>query len=193
MVYREVKRRDAALGLFIAAIMVAFVNYGDYPAEVTPNGGNGLENVADSGMVVDGENPLELVQGSEEKQEELPVVEYEISAEERDLIERVVMGEAGGESLLSQKAVAQCILNACLITGERPKSVIEGLQYTSHRPAASEQVKGAVSAIFDEGEKVLAETAIYFYNPDLVVSEWHESQQYICTIEDHRYFARWTS
>jgi len=178
----EVKRRDAVLGLLIAAVMVAAFICVGYPAEVDPN----------SGLVVEDEKPVELVQESEEeKQEELP--EYEISAEERDLIERVVMGEAGGESLLSQKAVAQCILNACMITGERPASVIEGLQYTSHRPAASEQVKSAVYSIFDEGEKVLAETAMYFYNPDLVVSEWHESQQYVCTIEDHRYFARWTS
>jgi hypothetical protein len=38
-----------------------------------------------------------------------PTVYYELTAEELDLIERVVMSEAGGEEYIGQQAVAQCI------------------------------------------------------------------------------------
>ena len=119
-----------------------------------------------------------------------PAVYYELTAEERDLIERVVMGEAGGEEYAGQLAVAQCILNACELRGARPAAIIESLSYTTHRPEASQSVKDAVSAVFDDGVKILPETAMYFYAPGLVHSEWHETQEYLCTIGCHRFFAR---
>lgn len=119
-----------------------------------------------------------------------PIVYYELTAEERDLIERVVMGEAGGEEYAGQLAVAQCILNACELRNARPAAIIESLSYTTHRPEASQSVKDAVSEVFDDGVKVLPETAMYFYAPGLVHSEWHETQEYLCTIGCHRFFAR---
>ena len=132
------------------------------------------------------ESPVELVHEVEEPQR----TTYALTAEERDLVERVVMGEAGGEEYIGQQAVAQCILNACYITGSRPAAVIESLQYTLNRPEASQSVKDAVASVFDDGEKVIKETAMYFYCPDLVTSEWHESQVYLCTIGCHRFFER---
>lgn len=119
-----------------------------------------------------------------------PTVYYELTAEERDLIERVVMGEAGGEEYIGQQAVAQCILNACELTSARPAAIIESLSYTTHRSEASQSVKDAVSEVFDDGVKILPETAMYFYAPGLVHSEWHETQEYLCTIGCHRFFAR---
>lgn len=130
--------------------------------------------------------PVELVQEVVEPQKTV----YELTEEERGLVERVVMGEAGGEEYIGQQAVAQCILNACEITGNRPAGVIESLQYTLHRPEASQSVIDAVSSVFDYGEKVIKETAMYFYCPALVYSEWHETQQYVCTIGCHRFFER---
>lgn len=120
----------------------------------------------------------------------VPTVYYELTAEERDLLERVVMGEAGGEEYAGQLAVAQCILNACELRNARPAAIIESLSYTTHRPEASQSVKDAVSEVFDDGVKVLPETAMYFYAPGLVYSEWHETQEYLCTIGCHRFFAR---
>ena len=134
----------------------------------------------------DNASPVELVQEVVEPQKTV----YELTEEERDLVERVVMGEAGGEEYIGQQAVAQCILNACYITGNRPAGVIESLQYTSHRPEATQSVIDAVSSVFDYGVKLLPETAVYFYCPELVYSEWHETQQYICTIGCHRFFER---
>lgn len=35
--------------------------------------------------------------------------------------------------------------------------------------------------------------AVYFYNPKVCVSEWHETQAYVATVGDQRYFERVTS
>lgn len=170
----RVKRSEAVAGLLIATALIVTVNADPLPIEV--------ENESDNSVVVQ-----EIVQEQVVQQE---VKAYELTAEERDLVERVVMGESGGEEYVGQQAVAQCILNACEITGNRPAAIIEGLRYTGHRPEASQSVKDAVSSVFDDGEKVIKETAIYFYAPDLVYSEWHESQQYVCTIGCHKFFER---
>lgn len=52
--------------------------------------------------------------------EPTPAPRFELSAAERDVVERVVMAEAGGESFEGQMLVAQCILNACEKTGTQP-------------------------------------------------------------------------
>lgn len=117
-----------------------------------------------------------------------PSVYYRLTDEERDLVERVVMAEAGGEPHEGQMAVAQCILNACLLDGIRPEEVIVKYKYTDARPTPTNAVKMAVEAVFDKGEKVIDSEAKYFYAPNLVKSEWHESQVYICTIGSHRFF-----
>lgn len=166
-----IDRWDAIACLLIAILFAVFVIYGgktDVPVYDV------LENdVAEQTEV-----------------EQTPPAAYELTDEERDLIERVVMGESGGEEYIGQQAVAQCILNACELTGDRPAVIIEGLRYTTHRPEPSQSVKDAVSSVFDAGEKVIKETVVYFYAPDLVYSGWHETQQYVCTIGCHKFFER---
>ena len=159
-------------GMLLALLFFVFLYYG-----------RAEDDSVDSGMEQD--NAV-VVQDIFED----PVVYYELTAEERDLLERVVMGEAGGEEYAGQLAVAQCILNACELRNARPAAIIESLSYTTHRPEASQSVKDAVSEVFDDGVKILPETAMYFYAPGLVYSEWHETQEYLCTIGCHRFFAR---
>ena len=115
---------------------------------------------------------------------------YSLTEAERDLIERVVMAESGGESYKGQMLVAQCILNACEIDGIRPAKAIKKYAYAKARPEPSDSVKRAVSAVFDKGETVTDEPIVYFYAPALVRSEFHESQ--IFTIEEggHKFFCR---
>lgn len=168
-----IDRWDAFACLLLAILFAVFVKYGGQP--VAPLDA-GLEN--------------DVAEQTAVEQTETPAVAYELTAEERDLIERVVMGESGGEEYIGQQAVAQCILNACELAGNRPAAIIEGLRYTTHRPEASQSVKDAVSSVFDNGEKVIKETAVYFYAPELVYSEWHETQQYVCTIGCHKFFER---
>ena len=166
-------RLSVIAALLIALLLFVFFYYGETEGAVA----SGVENETENTVVV-------------QDIFEEPTVYYELTAEERDLLERVVMGEAGGEEYAGQLAVAQCILNACELRNARPAAIIESLSYTTHRPEASQSVKDAVSEVFDDGVKVLPETAMYFYAPSLVHSEWHETQEYLCTIGCHRFFAR---
>jgi lipopolysaccharide export system protein LptA len=115
---------------------------------------------------------------------------YSLTEAERDLIERVVMAESGGESYKGQMLVAQCILNACEIDGIRPAKVIKKYVYAKARPEPSDSVKRAVSAVFDKGEQVTDEPIVYFYAPALVKSEFHESQIFAIEEGGHKFFCR---
>lgn len=131
--------------------------------------------------------------------EELPIVEevpeeptgtrYELSDSERDLVERVVMAEAGGEPYEGQMLVAQCILNAAEKSGTAPSKAVVEYGYTTRRKKPTDSVKNAVTAVFDRGERVVDEPILYFYNPAKVVSRWHESQIFVTEVGGHRFFA----
>ena len=103
-------------------------------------------------------------------------VRFYLSASERDTVERVVMAEAGGESFEGQMLVAQCILNAAEKEGVQPSEAVVIYSYTSSRPDPTQSVKDAVAAVFDRGEVAIDAPVMYFYNPALVTSNWHESQ-----------------
>lgn len=124
---------------------------------------------------------------SEEAAESGP--RFYLSDYERAELESLVMAEAGGESYEGQMAVAQCIIDACEKEGKQPSEIAVMYRYTKHRPAPSESVKEAVSAVFDRGEVVTEENILYFYAPAIVYSEWHETQTYVTTIGGHRFFA----
>ncbi len=115
-------------------------------------------------------------------------VRYELTAAERDEIERVVMAEAGAEPFDGKMAVSQCILNACEKTGKRPAEIVEEYGYTDRRVEPNAETREAVAAVFDAGETVTDAEILFFYAPVLVSSEWHESQTYVCTIGGHRFF-----
>ena len=114
---------------------------------------------------------------------------YNLTDAERDLVERVVMAESGGESYKGQMLVAQCILNACEIDGIRPAKVVKKYVYAKARPEPSDSVKQAVSAVFDKGETVTDEPVVYFYAPKIVKSEFHESQRFVLAEGNHKFFA----
>lgn len=119
---------------------------------------------------------------------EVPVRFY-LSASERDTVERVVMAEAGGESFKGQMLVAQCILNAAEKEGVQPSEAVVIYSYTSSRPDPTQSVKDAVAAVFDRGEVAIDTPVMYFYNPALVTSNWHESQIFVAEVGGHRFFA----
>lgn len=113
---------------------------------------------------------------------------YNLTDAERDLVERVVMAESGGESYEGQILVAQCILNACEIDGIRPAKVIKKYVYAKGRPKPTDSVARAVSAVFDRGETVTSEPIVYFYAPKMVRSEFHERQRFSVEEGGHRFF-----
>ena len=114
---------------------------------------------------------------------------FYLSASERDVVERVVMAESGGESYEGQMLVAQCILNGAEKQGVQPSEAVEIYQYAGARPEPTQSVKDAVAAVFDRGETVVDEPVLYFYNPAIVESEWHESQIFVIEVGGHRFFA----
>ena len=131
-----------------------------------------------------------IVAGSTQTPEptEAPARFY-LSASERDVVERVVMAESGGESYEGQMLVAQCILNGAEKQGVQPSEAVEIYQYAGARPEPTQSVKDAVAAVFDRGETVVDEPVLYFYNPAIVESEWHESQIFVIEVGGHRFFA----
>lgn len=114
---------------------------------------------------------------------------FYLSASERDTVERVVMAESGGESFEGQMLVAQCILNAAEKEGVQPSEAVVIYSYTSNRPDPTQSVKDAVAAVFDRGEVAIDAPVMYFYNPALVTSDWHESQIFVAEVGGHRFFA----
>ena len=113
---------------------------------------------------------------------------FALTPEQRTLIEQVVSAESRGEPYEGQIAVAQCILNACLQDDITPERAIEKYKYTGNRAEPTDSVKEAVAAVFDRGEGVTDEPILYFYAPDLVMSEFHESQDFVIEIGCHRFF-----
>ena len=120
---------------------------------------------------------------------EEPAPRYVLTETERDIVERVVMAEAGGECFEGQMLVAQCILNAAEKTGTAPSEVVVAYRYTKARPEPTQSVKDAVAAVFDKGEEITSEPILYFYAPAWTTSKWHESQVFVIEVGGHRFFA----
>lgn len=117
-----------------------------------------------------------------------PAPFFVLTSEQRTLIEQVVSAESRGEPYDGQVAVAQCILNACLKDDITPERAIKKYKYTGARVEPTESVKEAVAAVFDRGEGVTEEPILYFYAPARVTSDWHESQDFVVEIKNHRFF-----
>lgn len=137
---------------------------------------------------------ISTIAGGRENTTELPepseaLVRFYLSASERDTVERAVMAESGGESFEGQMLVAQCILNAAEKEGVQPSEAVVIYSYTSNRPDPTQSVKDAVAAVFDRGEVAIDAPVMYFYNPALVTSDWHESQIFVAEVGGHRFFA----
>lgn len=179
--YRFLWRFAIAVGCvlaFIIGMLLAHIN--STPAEVVIV--TQTETVAPAAMVA-----TEVAIVPDPVQTEPPVF-YELTTEQRTMIEQVVSAESRGEPYEGQVAVAQCILNACLKDDIAPEQAIVQYKYTSNRAEPTESVKEAVAAVFDRGEGVTGEPILYFYAPDLVTSEFHESQDFVIEIGCHRFF-----
>lgn len=137
-------------------------------------------------------NATEVHYSLNEQNEDVKTVRYELTDYERDLVERVVMSEAEGEGYDGQRLVAQCILNTAEFYGIRPDEVVlQPNQYASPSDTASEEVKEAVSAIFDDGDFYTEEPIRWFYAKKWVTSEWHESKCFVLEYGGHRFFKEW--
>ena len=118
---------------------------------------------------------------------------YDLTDAERWEVASVVTAEAIGEPLAGKIAVAQCILQACEDDGIRPDKAVEVYKYAPTRPEPTDEALEAVAAVFDFGQVATNEPIKYFYAPARVYSAWHESQEYVITINNHKFFAERTA
>ncbi len=116
-------------------------------------------------------------------------VRFYLSDDERIVVENIVMGEAGAESYEGQVLVAQCILNACIKEGLQPSEVRKSYQYSGWHTNPTKSVKKAVRNVFDNGFELTNEQILYFYNPNICKSDWHETQRLVVIEGSHKFFA----
>ena len=116
---------------------------------------------------------------------------YYLSDEERAIVEKMVMGEAGTEGFDGQVLVAQCIVNAAMQDGITPSEVRVKYKYAGWHEEPSETVKQAVSAVFDEGYKLTDEFILWFYAPKYSAGKFHNTQRFVLEYLGHRFYAPW--
>ena len=119
---------------------------------------------------------------------EEPTSYYDLTEEERQVVENIVMGEAGSEPYEGQMLVAQCILNACERDNLLPSDVRIEYKYRGWNENPNDSVKLAVKEVFDNGVKAIDEPILYFYAPAICNSSWHESQVFVVEVGGHRFF-----
>ncbi len=110
-----------------------------------------------------------------------------LSSYDRAKLERLVMGEAGTMGYTGAALVAQSIRDAMNRSGTSSiDQIISEYQYfgsTSMEP--NEDVKNAVSFIFDDNGAAVQHRVLCFY---IGYSAWHETQTFITSIGGVRFF-----
>ena len=116
-----------------------------------------------------------------------------LTDEDRDLLERLCMGEYGSGGFIGASLIAQAVKDAMCFDGyPTVASVIKNCHYTgSTSIAPSQDCIDAVNYIFDQNHDAVQHRILYMYNPNLVQSAFHESQNLILTYGEVRFFDRW--
>lgn len=117
----------------------------------------------------------------------------ELSPEDRDLLERLVMGEAGGQGFEGAALVAQTIRDNIVYRGFKTVAEIRtSCKYTgSISRTPNDDVKRACAYVFDQGGIVVKHKIFYFYAFQYTTSRWHETQKFIVQHGGHRFFSTW--
>lgn len=115
-----------------------------------------------------------------------------LSDEDRDLLERLCMGEFGG-SFIGASLIAQSVKDAMSFDGfTSVQQVINEYRYTGNtKKGTNDYCRQAVKYIFDENHDAVQHRIMYMYNPYMVKSAFHESQNFILSYGDVRFFDRW--
>ena len=111
----------------------------------------------------------------------------------RELLEALVMGEAGDQGFIGAALVAQTIHDTMIKDNNYDVNSIR-IQHAysgTIDKQPNEDVKSAVAYIFDKGGMAVQHRLIYFYAPRLVSSSFHESQKFIVSYKGHKFFDNW--
>ena len=130
-----------------------------------------------------------------------------LTEDEQWVVECMVAGAAAWETYEGKLAVTQCIFDAMIKDGLTAREVREKYQYIGWNDNLYKQNRGmyievlnAIKDIFYGGKFVTDKPILYFYNPAIVYSSFHESLNYAMTIGGHKFFyltedenAEWTN
>lgn len=116
-----------------------------------------------------------------------------LSDEDRDLLERLCYGEFGGGGFVGASLIAQSVKDAMCFDGfSSVAQVIREYRYTGSTSSGKNEVcQQAVKYVFDENHDAVQHRLMYMYNPYMVSSSFHESQKFILSYGDVRFFDRW--
>lgn len=113
-----------------------------------------------------------------------------LSAYDRAKLERLVMGEAGSMGYTGCALVAQSIRDAMnrSNTSSIDRIISEYKYYAPTNKEPNSTVKSAVSFIFDQNGSAVQHRVLCFYTG---TSGWHETQNYITSVGNVRFFDLW--
>lgn len=116
-----------------------------------------------------------------------------ITGNDRDILERLVMGEAGNQGFIGAALVAQTIKDLYYYGGfSSIEEVRVNCGFSGRLTTAPNQnVLDAVSYVFDQGGYAVKHRLFYFYAPKYSAGRFHETQNYILTYGGHKFFDRW--
>ena len=119
-------------------------------------------------------------------------VGYSVSLNDadRDMTERILMGEAGGEGFIGMALVAQCIRDT-YVNGSYSsiaQLLTQNGYYGSTSMAGSETAKEVVNYIFDQGGSAVQHDIRIFYASNMCSSAWHEAQEFVVQYNYVRFF-----
>lgn len=134
--------------------------------------------------------PTEVVIPTDAEPEEVEPY-FPLTAEERELVERVVAAEARGESIECQMAVAQTILDRAV---SREQSITEvctaPYQFADpYQGDISEKTQDAVFLVFDNGAKVFDKVTHFYAHKFIDPPYWTESKEFKGEIGGVRFYA----
>ena len=113
-----------------------------------------------------------------------------LSDSDRDMAERIIMGEAGSTGFTGMALVAQCLRDTYVAGGY--SSVADVIRqngyYGSMSITPDQTCKDVVSYIFDQGGSAVQHSIRVFYASNYCTSSWHEAQQFVCSYGYVRYF-----
>lgn len=134
--------------------------------------------------------PTEVVMPTDAEPEEVEPY-FTLSAEERELVERVVAAEARGENIECQMAVAQTILDRA-VSREQSITKVCTAPYQFAEPyqgEISEKTQDAVFLVFDTGAKVFDEVTHFYAHKLIEPPYWTESKEFKGEIGGVRFYA----
>ena len=116
-----------------------------------------------------------------------------LTDEDRDLLERLCMGEFGSGGFIGASLIAQAVKDAMCFDGfTSVAEVITECHYTGDTDiGTNDECRQAVRYIFDENHDAVQHRILYMYNPSMVDSDFHESQNFILSYGGVRFFDRW--